>query len=250
MLIDTHCHIHESDYPLDAEETLIKANKNGVKQIICVGTDPKSSKEAINFANNHQGVFASVGIHPYYAKEGIKNLEKLIDKNNKKIVAIGETGLDYSSTRSSKTDQIKLLKAQIELALKYDLPIIFHVRDAFKDFWPVFDAYKGIRGVLHCYSDTLDNAKEGIKRGLYIGINGISTFTKDENQKKMFESIPIEKILLETDAPYLTPVPFRGTINEPAYVREVAVFSGKTRNISETEVARATTANAKALFSL
>lgn len=250
MLIDTHCHIHESDYPLDAEEVLKRAHENGVDQVICVGTDPESSREAIEFANKHDNVFATVGIHPYYAKEGICDLEKLVDINNKKIVAIGETGLDYSSDRSSPAEQKRLLKAQIKLALKYDLPIAFHVRDAFDDFWPIFDSFSGIRGVLHCFSDTFQNAQKGIERGLYIGINGIYTFTKDEKQKKMFNTLPLKNIIFETDAPYLTPVPFRGTINEPAFVRNVADFGSANRNISEKEIASVTTANAKALFSL
>ncbi len=250
MLIDTHCHIHESDYPLDSEQTLKRAHDNGVDQVICIGTSVQGSRDAIDFANKHDGVYATIGIHPEYAADGLGDLESLIDKNNPKIVAIGEIGLDYHSSDVTPSEQIKLLKQQIKLALKYDLPVVFHVRDAYDDFWPIFDSFSGIRGELHCFSDTMENAQKGIDRGLYIGINGISTFTKDETQKEMFKNLPLDKLVLETDAPYLTPAPFRGKVNEPAFVRNVAVFGGTSRHISEDRITSVTSENAKALFRL
>jgi TatD DNase family protein len=131
------------------------------------------------------------------------------------------------------------------------LPVIFHVREAFDDFWPIFDNYEGkIRGVLHSFTDSQANMEAAIERGLYIGVNGISTFTKDEAQKEMFASIPLDKLLLETDAPFLTPTPFRGKVNEPAFVRQVAEHHAKIRGLSLDEIATATTANAHALFAL
>ncbi len=250
MLIDTHCHIHELEYPLDSEEILKRARDNGVNQVICIGTNIEDSQQAIKFANAHKNVFATVGIHPHYAKDGIGDLEKLIDKNNHKIVAIGEIGLDYHYDNSPHSNQINLLKQQIELALKYDLPIVFHVREGFDDFWPVFDSYTGIRGELHGFTDTVENLQKGIDRGLFVGVNGISTFTKDKSQQDMYSSVPLNKLLLETDAPYLTPVPFRGSINEPAFVRNVAVFGGASRQVSEKVIEDITTANALALFNL
>lgn len=250
MLIDTHCHIHESDYPLDANEVLKRAKDNGILKIVCAGSSIKSSREAVDFANSHDNVYATIGIHPHHAKDGIGDFEKLIDKTNLKIVAIGEIGLDYHYDNSSHKDQIRVLNQQIKLALKYDLPIVFHVREAFDDFWPIFDSFKGIRGELHGFTDTIENAKKGIDRGLYIGVNGISTFTKQKEQQQMYASIPLSNLIFETDAPYLTPEPFRGSINEPAHVRNVAVFGGESRHISEKVIADATTANAKALFNL
>lgn len=250
MLVDTHCHIHEADYPLDSEEVLKRAHENGVTKIICVGTNIEDSLEAINFASNHSGVYATVGIHPYYAKNGVDDLEFLINSHHQSIVAIGEIGLDYHNDQSLPEDQKKLLKLQIELALKYGLPIIFHVREAFDDFWPIFDSYKGIRGVLHSFTDTADNAQKALDRGLYIGVNGYSTFTRDESQKAMFASLPLDKLLLETDAPFLTPAPFRGKINESAFVRIIAEYQSTIRQISFDEIAAATTTNATELFKL
>lgn len=293
MLIDTHCHIHESDYPLDRDEIINRAHKAGVMQMICVGTNVVNSAGAIEFASKHDGVFASVGVHPHYAKEGINELERFVEllysrkplqpefdkapgplsdparsrflnkrsqqsvfDAKRKLVAIGEIGLDYHYTNSSRKDQIKILKEQIELALKYDLPIIFHVREAFDDFWSVLDSFgsdgQRICGVLHCFTDTIKNAEEGLKRGLYIAVNGISTFTNNKSQKAMFATIPIDKLLLETDAPYLTPSPLRGKvqINEPAFVREIAEYNSVIHHVSFDEIADITTVNARKLFKL
>lgn len=290
MLIDSHCHIHWPDYPIDSEKVIENARQAGVEKIICVGTDPADSKIALEFAQAHDNVFASVGVHPHYADKSIGKLESIVrsvravssengfapgsmgapapnqtraadvftnkgtSQNNTspKLVAIGEIGLDYYRNHSSPESQKKILREQIELALKYDLPIIFHVRDAFDDFWPIFDEYQGIRGVLHSFTDTIENAKKGMDRGLYIGLNGISTFTKDDTQKAMYAALPLNKILLETDAPYLTPSPFRGKVevNEPAFVKEIAEHFSAIHQISFDEVVKTTTANARALFKL
>jgi TatD DNase family protein len=139
---------------------------------------------------------------------------------------------------------------QIQLALDHNLPIIFHVREAFDDFWPIFDNFRGIRGELHSFTDTRLNLDEGLKRGLYVGVNGISTFTKDPAQQTMFANIPLEKMLLETDAPFLTPVPFRGKVNEPAFVRTIAECQAVIRELPFEQIAAVTTANAHALFAL
>ena len=301
MLIDTHCHIHDPDYPYNGDEVINRAHEAGVMQIICIGTNEKNSSQAIEFASKYDGVFASIGVHPHYATDGIGSLASLVgllysrkhlqpefDKAsgplsdparsrflnkrsrqgglslNRKLVAIGEIGLDYYYTNSPRDDQIRVLKLQIELALKYDLPIIFHVREAYDDFWSVLDSFQPdlaengkfagqqIRGVLHCFTDTLKNAKQGLKRGLFIGINGISTFTKDELQKEMFAAIPLDRILFETDAPYLTPAPLRGKIkvNEPAFIKNIAEYSSQIYDVSINEIADITTANARTLFNL
>lgn len=245
MLVDTHCHIHESDFPLEREETLIHARKAGVTLSICVGTNTLSSQEAIEFAEMHDGVFASVGVHPHDTKDGY-NIANFVDRH--KVVAIGEIGLDYFYTNSPPEVQIEALKAQIEVALKHNLPIIFHVREAFDEFWPIFDSFKGIRGELHSFTDSQENLQKALDRGLYIGVNGISTFTKDETQKAMFDAIPLDRLLLETDAPFLTPAPFRGKVNEPAMVRTIAEYHAERRGISVEEIASATSENAQALF--
>jgi TatD DNase family protein len=248
MLVDTHCHIHEP-YDLPVDEVLRDAHEQDVTQMICVGTSETSSKQAIEFAAKHEEAFVAIGVHPHDTKDGYSAIATLAG-TSEKIVAVGEIGLDYFYTHSPRETQIAALKEQIEVALKHDLPIIFHVREAFDDFWPIFDSYEGIRGVLHSFTDSQENMEKAIAKGLYIGVNGISTFTKDEAQKAMFDAIPLDKILFETDAPFLTPAPYRGKINQPAYVRIVAEFHATRRGISLEEIAKASTQNARALFQL
>jgi TatD DNase family protein len=256
MLIDTHCHIHEADYPLDVSDVLLRAQDADVQRMICVGTSEKSSQEAIQFAEKHDHIFASIGVHPHDTKDGWESLTDLlaapvVGRSNSKIIAVGEIGLDYFYTHSSREVQIEALRAQISLALAHDLPIIFHVREAFDDFWPIFDSYNGkIKGVLHSFTDSQENMIAAVERGLYIGVNGISTFTKDAAQQEMFASIPFDSLLLETDAPFLTPTPLRGKVNEPAFVRHVAEHHAKIHGLSIDELATRTSANAHALFAL
>lgn len=249
MLIDTHCHIHEP-YKLPLDDVLTHAGQQGVTQMICVGTSEESSHLAVAFAAEHPHAFASIGVHPHDTKDGYAAIAEIADAKPERLVAVGEIGLDYFYTHSPKEVQAEALKAQIEVALKHDLPIIFHVREAFDDFWPIFDSYEGIRGVLHSFTDSKENMQKAVEKGLYIGVNGISTFTKDEQQKAIFDAIPLERMVFETDAPFLTPHPYRGKINEPAYVRVVAEYHAQRRGISLEEIAKITSHNARALFQL
>ena len=248
MLIDTHCHIHEADYALPTADVLQHAADAGVSKMICVGTSQQSSIDAVAFAADHDNIYASIGVHPHDTVDGWQDIIPLFGA--KKLVAVGEIGLDYYYNHSPRDMQIQALEAQIQLALDHDLPIIFHVRDAFEDFWPIFDNFHGIRGELHSFTDTQANLDKGFERGLYVGVNGISTFTKDPAQQKLFATIPLDKLLLETDAPFLTPVPHRGTINEPAFVSEVAKHHAAIRGIQASHIASVTTANANTLFSI
>lgn len=248
MFVDTHCHIHDAQYPLDPLAALSRAREADVRQLICVGTDQPSSAAAIAFAALHEGVFATVGVHPHDSKDGYVDI--LQWAGQPKLVAVGEIGLDYFYDHSPREVQIPILEAQMQFALDQNLPIVFHVREAFNDFWPIFDNFKGIRGELHSFTDTQANLEAGLSRGLYIGVNGISTFTKDEAQQASYASIPLSKLLLETDAPFLTPAPFRGKVNEPAFVRTIAEFQAAQRGCSLEAIADATTANARELFAL
>lgn len=248
MLVDTHCHIHEP-YELPIEDVLGRTETAEVTQMICVGTSEESSRQAIEFANQHDNIYASIGVHPHDTKDGYAAIAELVGSSGK-IVAVGEIGLDYFYTHSPRETQVEALKAQIEVALKHELPIIFHVREAFDDFWPIFESYEGIRGVLHSFTDSIENMQKAVSKGLYIGVNGISTFTKDEAQKAMFDAIPLDNLLFETDAPFLTPVPYRGKINEPAYVRVVAEHHARRRSISLEEIATISSRNARTLFNL
>jgi TatD DNase family protein len=249
MLVDTHCHIHDANYPLDIGDVLARAHHAGVNQMVCVGTSEQSSRDALNLARNHEHVYAAIGVHPHDTKEGYGAIGDLL-REGAKPVAIGEIGLDYFYTHSPRDLQLTALETQLDLARRYDLPVIFHVREAFDDFWPVFDNFPGLRGVLHSFTDTQKNIDRAFERGLFIGVNGISTFTKDETQRAMFAGLPLERMLLETDAPFLTPVPYRGTVNEPAFVRNVAEYHAAIRSIDLETVAQATSANAHALFAL
>jgi TatD DNase family protein len=249
MLIDTHCHIHEANYPLDIGDVMNQAHHAGISKMICVGTSEQSSVEAIAFAAQHEHCYAGVGVHPHDVKDGYGKIEQLL-KDNSGITAIGEIGLDYFYTHSPRELQITALEAQVQLAIDHNLPVIFHVREAFDDFWPIFDNFSGLRGELHSFTDNNRNLEMALERGLFVGVNGISTFTKDENQQGTFDLIPLDRLLLETDAPFLTPVPHRGKVNQPAFVRVIAEFHAKRRHISLEEIATATTTNATALFAL
>jgi TatD DNase family protein len=214
-----------------------------------VGTDDKDSQSPADFALDNTNVWASVGVHPHEAKLGIKALNTLKTLANlPKVVAIGECGLDYYYQYSSQEDQVAALRFQLELGLELGLPIIFHVRDAYDDFWPIFDDYKGIKGVFHCFSANKKVLDEVLKRDLSVGLNGIATFSKNQIQLDAFKAVPIDKLLLETDAPYLTPTPLRGKVNESKNIPIIAEFLSELRGESLEQLAIATTANARKLF--
>ncbi|MDB5183900.1 MAG: putative Uncharacterized deoxyribonuclease YabD, partial [Candidatus Saccharibacteria bacterium] len=256
MLTDTHCHIHEADYTLPVGDVLKRAAEANVGNMLLVGTSEQSSKDAIALALLHDNLYAAVGVHPHDTKDGYAEIATLATQN---VVAVGEIGLDYFYDNSPRELQIKALESQIQTALDNNLPIIFHVRDApsaerhtsvWNDFWPILDNFHGIRGELHSFTDNQANLDRAFERGLYVGVNGISTFTKDKAQQELYASIPLDKMLLETDAPFLTPAPYRGTVNEPAFVSEIAKFHASLRGIKLEEVAHATTTNANTLFHL
>lgn len=253
---DTHCHIHESSYR-QAQEAIHRANQAGVERLICIGTDEVSSSEAYKFAKKRDNIWSTAGLHPHDAKHGIaavQDIEHIVKKDQaghtRTVVGIGECGLDYFYNNSPRLEQIKMLEAQLQLAVDYNLPVSFHVREAFDDFWPVFDSFKALRGVLHSFTDNMSNMEKGLSRGLYIGVNGISTFTKDSNQREMFSSVPVERMLFETDAPFLTPHPHRGKVNEPAFITHVAQHMANLRSINLEELSRATERNATTLFNI
>ena len=249
MLIDTHCHVHETDFPLPIDVVLAHAKDADVLKLICVGTSEASSRAAITFAESYENVWASIGVHPHDTSEGYDEITKLAGSSDK-IIAIGEIGIDYFYSHSPKDVQIIALENQIKVALRHNLPVIFHVREAFNDFWPIFEKYPGIRGELHSFTDSKENLDKALAYGLYIGVNGISTFTKDATQQAMFDSIPIDRLLFETDAPFLTPAPFRGKVNEPAFVKNVAEYHANRRGISLKEITDASTSNAHTLFAI
>lgn len=254
QFVDTHCHIHFPDYELDPEEVIDNAKKAGVTKLLCVGCNLEDTKLAVEFAHSHENVWAAIGLHPHEAKQYVKEGEKLQNFRNlakkPKVVAIGETGLDYHYMHSPKYEQKQLFRFQLDLAQEHKLPLIFHVRAAFDDFWTIFDEYKGLRGVVHSFSSDTRDLDEILSRGLYVGLNGIMTFTKNQNQIEAAKKIPLDRLLLETDAPFLTPVPFRGKICEPKYVVKTAEFLSRLRGETPDVLAAATTHNAAKLFQI
>lgn len=270
LLTDTHCHIHEAlkGYKLGTEtekryqkagapepdEMIIRAARNDVKQLICVGTTLADSQLAVEFAATRDKVWASIGIHPHEAKKYIDDVAARAAfaalAKSKRVVAVGECGLDFYYEHSPRDVQESILRFQIELALQYDLPMIFHVRDAFAEFWPIFDSYPGLKGVVHSFSAGPNELAEILKRELYVGLNGIMTFTRDAEQLAAAKAVPLEKLLLETDAPFLTPYPYRGRMCEPKHVRVTAEFLAGLRDEKLDVLAARTTQNARKLFNL
>jgi TatD DNase family protein len=269
-LTDTHCHIHEAYKAAglttetrkryekagspSPDDMVIRAKAEGVTAMVCVGTTLEDSELAISFAREHVGLWASIGLHPHEAKSYAGN-EKALKRfaalaGKPKVVAVGECGLDYYYNHSLPAEQEAILRFQIELALAHDLPLVFHVREAFEDFWPILDEYTGIRGVIHSFSATERELVQIVDRDLYVGLNGITTFMKEEDQINAVKAVPLAKLVLETDAPFLTPVPHRGTICEPKHVRATAEFLADLRGESVEEIAARTTENAQALFGL
>jgi TatD DNase family protein len=250
-LVDTHCHLQFSQYKLDADAVLDRAIKSGVTRLITVGTNGDDSRQAVDFANSHDRVWATVGLHPHHAKElAMAKLPLTNLLKQPKVVAVGECGLDYYYNHSSKSDQLATLKWQIEIALANNLPIIFHIRDAYDDFWPIVNRYPIKKAVAHCFSASQKELNEILKRGWYVGLNGIVTFTKNPEQLAAFKAVPLNKLLLETDALYLTPTPLRGKVNEPKNVVIVAEFLSDLRGEPLHKLATASTANVCKLFGI
>ncbi len=270
-LFDTHCHTHELVRKLTPvydkwredgvertpEGVIAAAEAAGVTRMLCVGTSLADSELAVGFVAKREGLWASIGIHPHEAathlsetaKSQFASLLEVKSLTESKIVAIGECGLDYFYDHSPKAAQTEVLKFQLDLAVKHDLPVSFHVREAFDDFWPIFDSYGGkLRGVLHSFTDNQANLDKAVERGLYIGVNGIATFARDEQKRVIYRTIPQQLLLLETDAPFLTPVPFRGKVCESKHVRVTAEFLAGLRGENLDGLAAYTTQNAQKLF--
>lgn len=269
-LIDTHAHLNFPDYKNDLDKVIKRAIKADVKKIICVSSNIGDSQKAIEIAKKYPGViFAAVGIHPQQTDpenknsliNQIKELATLASKN--KVVAIGECGLDYSPAPPpekdrSKADQVYLFKEQIKLAQKLNLPLLIHSRKAFDDTLKVLAEYKNIQGVFHCYAggkkgivkvDRLGfSARGGPVSGWYFGLDGNLTY--DIGFQNVAALISLEKIILETDAPFLSPIPFRGKRNEPANIKIIAELLSKIKTVSFEEIGEITTKNAKKLFKI
>lgn len=249
MFIDTHCHISKEDYD-DIEAVINEAKDNQVKYLIICGCDKLGIKESIEIANSHDNIFLEIGYHPSEVltttDEDLEEL-KTLAKNNK-VVAIGEIGLDYHWDKENKEKQKELFKKQISIAKELDLPIVIHSRDAFQDTYDILKEANW-KGDIHCFSGNLENAKMYLSLGFYLGIGGVLTF-KNTNLTETIKEIPVDKILLETDSPYLAPEPYRGHKNESKYIPVIAEKMGNILNKNKEEIGKITTDNAKKIFNI
>jgi len=241
-LIDSHCHLHDLEWFTSEQQQdfLAQAAENSVKEIICIGTSPEDSAAARDFAAGHKGVYWTYGIHPEFA--GKVTPDAKIEATDK-LVAIGEIGLDYHEENYDRTAQIRLFEQMLQLAKDMNLPVSLHIRGAFDDAWGVLDNFPEVRGVVHSFTGSKKCLKKTLERGFYIGVNGLSTYTT-------IPLPPLENMVLETDAPFLTPVPFRGTMNQPGYVRFVASYLAGKMGVEEKIIVEQTTKNARELFHL
>lgn len=252
-MIDTHSHLFEDDFNNDIEECITRAKNNGIDKIVLVGFSHETNEKAYNYSEKYSIFYPTAGLHPSEATKNYKlDFEKLVDFiNNHKIYAIGECGLDYHYGKENIEEQKELFNLQCELAIKLNLPIIIHSRDADLDTFNIIKSYNGkLKGVMHCYSGSLEMAYLYIKLGFYISLGGPVTFKNAKVPKLIAKNIPLDKLLIETDCPFLAPTPFRGTRNESSYVKYVCDEIALLREISSMEVDKATTNNAINLFNL
>jgi TatD DNase family protein len=256
MLIDSHAHIQGKEYAGEAEAVIARAREVGVEKIIAVGGagDMSSNTEAIALAARFENVFATVGMHPHDAKDvGANELQSLKElAASPKVVAVGETGLDYYYSHSPHDVQRRVFSQFIHMARDTDLPIVVHERDAARDAAELLrtEGSAKLRGVIHCFTGNYEAACAYLDLGFYLSFTGIITFKNAEPLREVVRKVPLERMFVETDSPYLTPVPHRSKRNEPAYVRFVAETIAKVKGVELDEVARLTTASVKSLFSI
>lgn len=247
MFVDTHCHIFKSDYD-NIDAVLNNASNNNVKYYINNGSDREYNKEVLELVKEYDNMYGALGIHPEtvddYSLDDIEFIKNNL--SNEKIVAIGEIGLDYHYTKENKDEQIKLLEMQLSLAEEYNLPVIIHSRDATEDTINTLKKFN-CRGTIHSFSGSLETAKIYIKMGYLFGVNGVITF-KNCNIKDVIKEVGLDNIVLETDSPYLTPVPYRGMQNNPSHILDIAKFVSELYNVSLEELSYRTNENIKRMY--
>ena len=247
-LVDTHCHMSLTD---DIDSMIMDAEKNNVSKFIISGCDKKSIRDGLEIIYRYPSIFMTVGFHPdevdNLTDKDISDLEVLI-KTNKKIVGIGEIGLDYYHNDMNKDIQKEYFEKQLELAEKYDLPVVIHSRESIQDVYDILKKHK-CRGVIHCFSGSLEMAKLFIDLGFYLGIGGVLTF-KNSKLKDVISEISLDNIVLETDSPYLSPEPYRGHVNYPKNIKIIASEIHKLKDMSLEEITEKTTSNVNKIYNL
>ena len=250
MYIDSHCHLSKEYYD-SLDEIVNKAKENKVNTLIISGCDKNGIIEGLDIINKYENIYMTIGFHPSEANittdEDLSWLENLI-KDNDKIIAVGEIGLDYYWVKDNKEQQRDLFRKQLDIATRLNLPVVIHSREATQETYDILKEYK-LNGIIHCYSGSLEMAKEYIKLGYKIGIGGVVTF-KNTNLVEVVKEIELKYITLETDSPYLAPTPYRGKQNSPEYIPIIAEKIAEIKEITKEEVGKITTNNIKELFNI
>ena len=247
MFTDSHCHLYHEYYE-DLDFIIKESISNKVNRFINDGCDRESNEEVLKLVNIYDNMYGTLGIHPEnvedYKDEDLNFIEDNL--NNPKIVAIGEIGLDYHYGKENKDEQIKLLELQLKMAEEHDMPVVIHSREATLDTLNTLKKYK-VKGVIHSFSGSNETAREYLKLGYLLGVNGVITF-KNSNIKEVIREIPLESLILETDSPYLTPEPFRGHQNNPSHIIDIAKFVANLKDVSLEELSNITNKNLENMF--
>jgi TatD DNase family protein len=252
MLIDSHAHLEMKEFNPDREEVIERARQAGVSYIVTVGTNLALSRKALSLARQHENIYATVGVHPHdVAMADNKTFDDLCEiARDPKIVAYGEIGLDFFRNISPREKQTEMFNRQLELALQLKLPVIIHDRDAHEQTLRIVKASSVRRGVFHCFSGDYSMARQCIDLGFYISIPGVVTFDKAKTIQDVAQRVPLSSLLLETDAPYLTPIPYRGKRNEPSFIINTAKKVAQIKGLPWEEVADVTACNTMNLFGI
>ncbi|BCW94543.1 MAG: TatD family hydrolase [Fimbriimonadales bacterium] len=247
---DTHCHLNHPDLYADWQGALFRAQQSGVERLILIGYDLASSRRAVELTEQSDALYAAVGVHPHdalncdaHALDALNTLAQ-----HPRVIAIGEIGLDFYRDLSPREAQYAAFHAQMQLARSLGLPVVLHCRDAYDELLEVLEAYPAVRGVLHCFSGAESHARRGLALGYFLGIGGVITFKSAETLRAIVRQTPRERLLLETDAPYLAPHPYRGKRNEPAYLPLIAQQVAALWEVSLEALSEQTEANVRRLF--
>ena len=253
QMIDSHAHLDEERFDEDRDELIKSLKENAISYVINPSSDMETSRRVVELSNKYDNIFAAVGIHPHDA-EGFKeeDLDELRElSKDERVVAIGEIGLDYYYDNSPRGIQKEVFRKQLQLSHELDLPVIIHTRDAMGDTYDILKEFEGrVRGVMHCYTGSIEMAEKFMKLGFYISIAGPVTFKNAVNVREMAKQIPLERLLIETDSPYLAPVPNRGKRNDPTNVRYVADMLANLKEIQIDKIIEHSRENTVELFSL
>ena len=249
MLVDTHCHIYQEYYD-DIDDIIKKSYNNNVKYIINNACNFHTSLEVLDLSSKYNYMYCVIGVHPNENLNDLKDISLLLKENlnNKKLIGIGEIGLDYYYTKDNREEQIKVFESQLNLAEEYNLPVIIHSRNATEDMLTILKKYR-LRGIIHCFNGSVEVAKEYIKLGFKLGINGVITF-KNCKLIDTIKAVGIENIVFETDSPYLTPEPYRGAKNDPSYVINIVEFLAENLKIDNETLAKVSNRNVCELFDI